>query len=549
MTSEQSESGLDRYLGRLAQLPHEGDLEGALEELCGFLPEGALLALVGFGEQVGSLALETASRTRRPPPPLGDLLCRVISAGETVHVRSGSHRLYWSESLAESLGGDELFVVPLSVGGEIVAALCYCALEVPPHVRAAVRNASAAIGLRVALQTPSSPALDPSDGRLSEAHALAGEGRLSEALRLAGDALQVRAELLPASAAVVLFPTCHCSFHREVTVEAGGEVIGRLRVHGSRPVSDDAVHRLVVTVQTATLAEHLASTEPSRIHHELTDLGTFSDPPWRVVGSVVEADLAPPLTALLVEEVMPGRPEENTGLLAILSAGLGPTAVRALMGVRPQQALALLAHHDTSAARRLGERVRERALSHGIKVKSFVSQAGASSDLYRMIEEVERLVRLEAIVHLDRGVSDAHDFGVYSLLLDIGSEERLSAWALRLIGPLVSYDAEHHSSMVDTLETYLKTWGHLAKCAALLYVHPNTLKYRLHRIQDILSVDPRDSSARGELLIACYAYRASQVFRRTEGALAGGEERQPLRRSQERSKESPTAVGLRGEWG
>jgi len=518
--SEAGESGQDRYLRRLAQLPPDGGLDDALEELCSLLPDGGILALVGLSEEMTSIALETTGRTRHGPPPLGDFLCRIISAGETVHVHSGSDRLYGSAPLAGFLADDELWVVPLTVRGEVVAALCYSAGELSAQVRSILRNASAAIGLRVALQTRRVPESDAPHDRLNRARALASEGRLGEALRELGDALQVRAELLQAGEAAELLPTCRCSFHREVTVEAGDMVVGRLRVHGSRPISDDAVHRLVATVQAAALAERDRIVEPNGIRHAVTDLGTFSDPPWRVVGSVAEADLAPPLTVLLVvEEAAPRRATGETALLALLSAGLGPPAVRALMGVRPAQALAVLARHDTSAARRLAERLRERALSHGIKLKSFVSQAGAAKDLYRMIEEVERLARLEAIVHLDRGVSDAYDFGVHSLLLEIGSEERLSAWALRLIGPLVSYDAEHRSSMVGTLEAYLKAWGHLAQCASALYVHPNTLKYRLHRIEEILSVDPRDPSARVELLIACYAYRAAQVLARSEGVL------------------------------
>jgi DNA-binding PucR family transcriptional regulator len=182
------------------------------------------------------------------------------------------------------------------------------------------------------------------------------------------------------------------------------------------------------------------------------------------------------------------------------------------MGARPRQALAVLPRHNTSAARRLGEKLRERAHSRGIKVKSFVSQPGAAGDLYRMVNEVERLARLEAILHLDNGVADAHDFGVHALLLEIGSADRLFAWALRLIGPLISYDAEHRSDLVGTLEAYLRAWGHLAQCASILRVHPNTLKYRLRRIHEILSLNPRDFSARVELLIACYAYRAAQVL-------------------------------------
>jgi hypothetical protein len=545
VTSELGEPAPDLYLRRLAQLPPDAGLVDALDELCGFLPEGGLLALVDFGGEMGSVGLETAGRTPRNPLPLGEFLRRVVSAGETVHVRAGSDRLYRSAPLTGFLGDDELFVVPLSVRGQVMAAICYSAGEVSPQVRATLRNAAAAISLRLALETRPVPEVGPSHDRFNRAHALASEGRLREALQVVGDALQVRADLLPAYGAVARLPSCRCPFHREVTVEAGDEVLGRLRVHGSRPVSDGAVHQLVATVQAAALADRLPPTEPSRIQRPAANLGTFSDPPWRVVGSAAEADLAAPLSALLiVQAAAPGSGEGEADLLALLSAALGPPAVRTLMGARPGQALAVLARHDASAARRLGGQVHARGRNRGIEVRSFVSQPGAPSDLHRMIDEVERLARLEAIVHLERGVSDTYDFGVHSLLLDIGSAERLSAWALRLIGPLVRYDAEHRGNLVGTLEAYLETWGHLAQCASLLYVHPNTLKYRLRRIQEILSVDPHDTSARVELLIACYAIRAAQVLGRSEGALAPSDLREPLKRSREGSNGLRRPVGL-----
>lgn len=443
MNCEAGGRGLDRYLDRLAQLPQDCGLRDVLAELSGFLPDGGVLALVGFSEEMGSVAVETNDATQRDPPPLSDFLRRIIAVGETVHVRPRSDRLYASPPLARYLAGDELFAVPLLVRQEVMAALCYSSGKVCPRTREAIRDASAAIGLRLTLET-------------------------------------------------------------RLPTETGAPRERLSRVDG--PVSD-------CYPGEAREGEVLPLMLPGRAERPLADLGSFSAPPWRVVGSAVEVDLAQPLSALLVaQESAPRTTAADADLLTLLSATLGPSAMRVLMGARPRQALAVLPRHNTSAARRLGEKLRERAHSRGIEVKSFVSQAGAASDLYRMIDEVERLARLEAILHLDNGVADAHDFGVYALLLEIGSAERLSAWALRLIGPLISYDAEHRSDLIGTLEAYLTAWGHLAHCASLLRVHPNTLKYRLRRIHEILSLDPRGFSARVELLIACYAYRAAQVL-------------------------------------
>jgi len=53
------------------------------------------------------------------------------------------------------------------------------------------------------------------------------------------------------------------------------------------------------------------------------------------------------------------------------------------------------------------------------------------------------------------------------------------------IGPLVAYDTQHRTNLVETLEVYLAT-RRVAVAARRLFVHPNTLTNRLDRIAEIL---------------------------------------------------------------
>ena len=54
---------------------------------------------------------------------------------------------------------------------------------------------------------------------------------------------------------------------------------------------------------------------------------------------------------------------------------------------------------------------------------------------------------------------------------------------------LAEYDERHRSQLLMTLEEYLRRRGNIAGAATTLYVHPNTLRQRLRRIQDLTGLD------------------------------------------------------------
>ncbi len=60
---------------------------------------------------------------------------------------------------------------------------------------------------------------------------------------------------------------------------------------------------------------------------------------------------------------------------------------------------------------------------------------------------------------------------------------------------LLDYDRKHSASLRESVETYLRAHGDVRDAAAALCVHPNTLRYRLRRVEDILGMnldDPAD---------------------------------------------------------
>jgi len=69
---------------------------------------------------------------------------------------------------------------------------------------------------------------------------------------------------------------------------------------------------------------------------------------------------------------------------------------------------------------------------------------------------------------------------------------------------LMDYDREHGTELMETLFEYLQTAGNTTRAAAMLYLHKNTMLYRLNRIRSILGTDL--SSGEDNFLLM-YSYR------------------------------------------
>jgi DNA-binding PucR family transcriptional regulator len=64
-----------------------------------------------------------------------------------------------------------------------------------------------------------------------------------------------------------------------------------------------------------------------------------------------------------------------------------------------------------------------------------------------------------------------------------------------MLAPLHAYDARRDTTLVVTLRAFLGCGCNATATAESLIVHPNTISYRLHRIEELLGVDLRDPQA------------------------------------------------------
>jgi DNA-binding PucR family transcriptional regulator len=177
---------------------------------------------------------------------------------------------------------------------------------------------------------------------------------------------------------------------------------------------------------------------------------------------------------------------------------------------------------DVALAGRLFARFRSAAdqIRPGLGLHLGLGSAVASpTGLGQSLEEAERTLVVGRTLEItDRPLFFDH-LGVYRVLLGPNNARDRRDFIDEALGPVVGYDAEHGSGLVDTLRAWVAADYSVTDAAARLFVHPNTLKYRLKRIRALLGGDP----SRGDLRLQVeLALKLLDVPRLTAAAAAAG---------------------------
>ncbi len=92
--------------------------------------------------------------------------------------------------------------------------------------------------------------------------------------------------------------------------------------------------------------------------------------------------------------------------------------------------------------------------------------------------------------------------GVYQLLTQLDDIPAVQQFCERIIGPLANYDKRHRSNLVNTIDAYFEHHGNISQTAEALFIHRNTLLYRLDRIRDLTGHDLSQADMRLALHLA-----------------------------------------------
>ncbi|WP_026767111.1 PucR family transcriptional regulator [Selenomonas ruminantium] len=131
------------------------------------------------------------------------------------------------------------------------------------------------------------------------------------------------------------------------------------------------------------------------------------------------------------------------------------------------------------------------------------------SEICRSFQEARQALSLGRFRQPENGITCYEDLGVLKLLSHIRTEE-LDDFAQETLEALIAYDSHNDTDLLRTLEIYFQENESLSLAAEKLFIHANTLRNRLKKIESILGVELNQADVRVRFYVACQALRITR---------------------------------------
>jgi len=111
-----------------------------------------------------------------------------------------------------------------------------------------------------------------------------------------------------------------------------------------------------------------------------------------------------------------------------------------------------------------------------------VDVARSYAEARRTIDMVRHMGRSGCVVAFDA-------LDVHRLLLQVPDLSELRGFAMSVLGKLSLHERDHKSEYLATLACYFRENNSPQRASRSLHVHPNTVTYRIRRIEEITGLD------------------------------------------------------------
>jgi GAF domain-containing protein len=282
------------------------------------------------------------------------------------------------------------------------------------------------------------------------------------------------------------------------TLAAGDEELGLLCCIARGRAFDDedaellraVAHQAAVGLKKAELIERLTAENIVKDLFEALAAGSVEAAEAKAAEA--RCDLTRPHVFLHAVRV-PVPSEDGPGwpdIAARLEARLRRLYPRAFFDSRHDcvRAIAPLPTAGAAAVERLHQGCEEIASDEGVVVGLSDVDRGAASARRRMREAADA-ARIGRSLVAEGGAVPYEDLGAYRYLVHLEMEDAPHDRYRLSVEELLQYDRRRGARLVETLERFLQDRGSVAASARALYIHPNTVRQRLERIERVTGLD------------------------------------------------------------
>jgi purine catabolism regulator len=124
-----------------------------------------------------------------------------------------------------------------------------------------------------------------------------------------------------------------------------------------------------------------------------------------------------------------------------------------------------------------------------ISITIGIGRSGAYEKITESYHEAKGAIRIGSCCELDTSVFEFNNLGFYRLLMSNELDKEMDRFYEDYLKPLEINDAEHNSNLIETLKCLIHSNYKHRVAAAEMFVHPNTIRYRIKIIEKLCRIN------------------------------------------------------------
>lgn len=135
------------------------------------------------------------------------------------------------------------------------------------------------------------------------------------------------------------------------------------------------------------------------------------------------------------------------------------------------------------------------------------NQVKGVENLYISYENALKLLRVKNCYDPKKQIMKYEEMGIYKLLMELENKSVIYQYYDETVRAIVEYDTYNASDLLLVLDKYLKHNGSLKKVAEELFLHRNTVNYKLGKIESLTNCNISSQEGRMKLALGIAIYK------------------------------------------
>lgn len=135
----------------------------------------------------------------------------------------------------------------------------------------------------------------------------------------------------------------------------------------------------------------------------------------------------------------------------------------------------------------------------------FVSVGCNSNNIYLISESNKYASKINSFLKVQNIKNKVYEYdklGMLKILMSVDDKDVLKEYSSNLLSPIITYDAKNRSNLYEILKLYLENDCSVKIVSEILYLHRNSINYKIKKIEELLNCDLGSLKMRTKLYLA-----------------------------------------------